>query len=112
MFELGDPVHFEDEQANAGQSQEQEHTNSLMVEMVRMFIGMMMRRRSRTSVWKTHHNAHSCLLSFHPFGDLAVHNPHPPDNADDEIDKDKDGGHYYYFCKSTDHLAATLATMW
>ena len=50
MFELGDPVHFEDEQANAGQSQEQEHANSLMVEMVRMFIGMMMRRRSRTSV--------------------------------------------------------------
>ena len=50
MFELGDPVHFEDKQANAGQSQEQEHANSLMVEMVRMFIGMMMRRRSRTSV--------------------------------------------------------------
>ena len=38
MFELGDPVHFEDEQANAGQSQEQEHANSLMVEMVRMMI--------------------------------------------------------------------------
>ena len=45
MFELGDPVHFEDEQANAGQSQEQEHANSLMVEMVRMMMVMIRRRR-------------------------------------------------------------------